>query len=348
MTDQKELPWTGERLVPSYVGDTAIEHLHRYAFAREYATQKTVLDIACGEGYGANLLADVAAEVIGVDIAVDAVDHANRKYGNRANLSFRVGSCTAIPLDSASVDVVVSFETLEHIGEQEQMLREIHRVLRNRGILVVSTPDKLQYTILPKSANPYHVRECFKDEFETLLAGSFSHVYMFEQRICHGSVVVPSSERALAGFWHYQGNFRSLTCSNGIAAALYNLAVATDDDLEPVHYASVFQGIDVPTEVEKLLADANRRASAAESQLQRLDVQLGGCEQQIDSLRQQVSELNAQREDHQRLRLQLQRVESDLNAITGSRAWAGVQRLRQVRGFVTHSWNSLTGGHRRA
>ena len=91
-----QLPWTGERYVPEVKGEIELEHLHRYAIARDLAYGKDVLDIACGEGYGSVLLASVARSVTGVDISEEAIAHASRKYV-RSNLSFVVGSCASIP-----------------------------------------------------------------------------------------------------------------------------------------------------------------------------------------------------------------------------------------------------------
>ena len=297
MTDKNELAWTGERLVPSHQGDTAIEHLHRYVFAREYVRDKDVLDIACGEGYGSHLLAEAAARVVGVDIAEDAVAHASRKYGRRSRLEFRAGSCTAIPLDDASVDVVVSFETLEHIDEQEEMLAEVRRVLRPGGSLIVSTPDKLYCTILPNNINPYHVRECFKEEFEELLGRFFGRVYLFEQKICHASVMAPSAGRPITSFRHYQGDFRRLMYTNGIAGPLFNLAVATDSDVEPQHHVSLFQGLDIPTEVEKHLAEASRNAAESQGQLHHLQGQLHHLQGQFHQREEDIRLLQQQRAD---------------------------------------------------
>ena len=73
---EKELEWTGERYVPQVPGNIRLEHLHRYLIAREFSHNRRVLDIACGEGYGSDLLATVASEVVGVDIAKDAIAHA--------------------------------------------------------------------------------------------------------------------------------------------------------------------------------------------------------------------------------------------------------------------------------
>ena len=82
------LVYDGERFVPGIGGVIEAEHLHRYLLAREIASGRDVLDVACGEGYGSNLIAEVAQSVIGVDIADSAVAHARGKYA-RPNLRFR-------------------------------------------------------------------------------------------------------------------------------------------------------------------------------------------------------------------------------------------------------------------
>ena len=135
------LPWTGERYVPQVTGQIQLEHIHRYLLAREYANEKDVLDIACGEGYGSAILAETARSVVGVDIAAEAVRHAATRY-RRDNVQFRLGSCIKIPLDSHSMDLVVSFEALEHLDEHKAMMAEIKRVLRPSGVLLISSPDK--------------------------------------------------------------------------------------------------------------------------------------------------------------------------------------------------------------
>src|SRR5512143_200188 len=107
-----DLPFTGERFLPAVTGEIAHEHWHRYAFARRFVAGRRVLDVACGEGYGSALLADVAADVIGVDVSPDAVAHARATYGGRRGLRFEAASATALPLPDGAVDAVVSFETL--------------------------------------------------------------------------------------------------------------------------------------------------------------------------------------------------------------------------------------------
>src|ERR1700722_4840339 len=90
------LPFTGERLTTTYGGQTEIEHLHRYLMAREWCRDKDVLDVESGEGYWTALLAQVARSAVGVEIARDAVDHANRAY-KAENLRFLLGDARSLP-----------------------------------------------------------------------------------------------------------------------------------------------------------------------------------------------------------------------------------------------------------
>src|ERR1700739_2502119 len=181
------MEFTGERFVPHLEGNIALEHLHRYSMPREIAKGMDVLDIACGEGYGSAMLAGVARRVFGVDISRDCIDCASIKY-RHPNLEFKVGSCSTIPLESASVDLVVSFEKMEPHDEHELMLAEIKRVLRATGILIISSPDKHEYSVVPAYTNPFHIKELHRSEFEKLIASRFKQIALFGQRIifCSG------------------------------------------------------------------------------------------------------------------------------------------------------------------
>ena len=166
------LEWTGERYLPEIPGNIRLEHVHRYLLAKELSGGRRVLDIACGEGYGSELLARTAAHVVGVDIVPAVVAHANRRY-RRQNLVFVAGSAAAIPIADHSVDLVVSFETLEHLDQHEDMMRDLKRILRPGGLLVMSSPDRRQYSDLPDYHNPFHTRELYRAEFEQLLGSRF-------------------------------------------------------------------------------------------------------------------------------------------------------------------------------
>lgn len=185
------MKFTGERYVPAETGEIRYEHLHRYAGCGPLLAGRHVLDIACGEGYGAAMLAASAASVTGVDISEDAIAHAARAYAGVPNLRFMAGSAAAIPLADASMDAVVSFETIEHLAEQEAMLAEIRRVLRPDGFLVLSSPNKDVYAKYNGAHNEYHVRELRLDELRALLSTRFGAVRYYAQRMAVVSAIVP-------------------------------------------------------------------------------------------------------------------------------------------------------------
>src|SRR5688572_13586982 len=160
------MTFTGERFTPECVREIWYEHWHRYAFALPLARGRRVLDAACGEGFGSALLAGAATSVIGVDIDPQAVSHARGRYGARAGLDYREADCTRLDaLPEASFDLIVSFETLEHVAEQERMLDGFARLLAPDGVLLVSTPDKRTYSDDTGFRNEYHVRELYREEF---------------------------------------------------------------------------------------------------------------------------------------------------------------------------------------
>ncbi|MEH2305905.1 methyltransferase domain-containing protein [Nostoc sp.] len=180
---------TGERYVPSLNGQIKYEHLHRYALCVDYVAGKNVLDIACGEGYGCALLADVAESVVGVDINSEVVEYATKEYSTHKNIRFMVGSCDSVPLPDNSFDVVTSFETIEHHDKHEEMMQEIKRVLKPSGVLIISSPNRLTYSDEPKYSNPFHVKELYYDELTALLKGYFGYVEIYGQRMAIGSFI---------------------------------------------------------------------------------------------------------------------------------------------------------------
>ncbi|HEX2015144.1 MAG TPA: methyltransferase domain-containing protein [Solirubrobacteraceae bacterium] len=168
---------TGERLIPeAYQGELVhAEHLARYRLAARLASGRRVLDAACGEGYGSAMLdAAGAAEVIGVDIDAATVRHARERYA----LDAREGDVTALPLPDSCMDLVVSFETIEHVAEPERALDEFRRVLAPDGVLLVSTPNTREYL----DDNPFHLRELTTEEFLGALRERFTHVRALYQQ----------------------------------------------------------------------------------------------------------------------------------------------------------------------
>lgn len=182
MTESTSLEFTGERFTPECVREMAYEHWHRYAFAASLVADKVVLDAACGEGYGSHLLSAHARMVTGVDIDPEAVEHARHRYGSE-RLTFECASCLDLPLADDSVDVVVSFETLEHLAEHTALMSEFRRVLKPDGFVLVSSPDRKTYSDETGYENPFHVRELYREEFEQLLHAHFPTVRLLGQKL---------------------------------------------------------------------------------------------------------------------------------------------------------------------
>ena len=171
---------TGERMVPESSDlFTFWEHVYRYAFASRFVKGKRVLDIACGEGYGAAALQKAgAAHVIGVDVSESVCLHARRKYG----LDARRGTAEQIPLPDGSVEVIVSFETIEHVPEPHRFLDECVRILAPGGRLIISTPDKEVYGKQRDVKNPFHCSEMTQEEFSSSLGSRFRDTRIYTQR----------------------------------------------------------------------------------------------------------------------------------------------------------------------
>ena len=131
--------------------------------------------------------------VTGADIAQSAVDHARARYAAVTNLDFRQADCAALPFADASFDAVVSFETIEHIVAQEPFLDEIRRVLRPDGLLILSCPNKAEYSDRLGVTNEFHVRELYRDELAALIAPRFAHALWYGQRPSFYSVVWPEA-----------------------------------------------------------------------------------------------------------------------------------------------------------
>lgn len=135
------------------------------------------------------LLAGVAADVIGVDVDIAAIRHATSRYGERTNLRFVQGSCASLPLADASIELAISFETIEHISEQEAMLAELRRVLVADGILIISSPNKATYSDESGGVNDYHIRELSREELQSMLAARFPQQAWYGQRVLAHSVL---------------------------------------------------------------------------------------------------------------------------------------------------------------
>jgi ubiquinone/menaquinone biosynthesis C-methylase UbiE len=282
--------FTGERYIPSEDGQIKYEHLHRYALCLEFVSGKAVLDLACGEGYGAALMANVAKSVTGVDISGDTVEYARHRY-HRQNLSFIVGSCEKVPLQDASVDIVTSFETIEHHDRHEEMMQEIKRVLKPGGLLIISSPNRLTYSDEQNYSNPFHIKELYFDEFDTLLGHYFKHVQMYGQRLATGSFVYSLENSTEQHLKTYTGNIDHLTRqAPSLPAPIYFVAICSD---EPVIKPNVANSVyidgqddlfkktdDEKVELARLAQDHLKQTEEWADEISKLEAQLSELETQ--------------------------------------------------------------------
>jgi len=251
--------FTGERLTSARGGQVMVEHYHRYLLARDHCVGGAVLDIAAGEGYGTALLAQVASTAVGIEIDRATVAAAHHAFA-RPNLSFLVADARAIPLADASMDVVVSFETLEHFAEHDQFLTECRRVLRPEGLLIVSTPDRDVYSRSGTAPNPFHARELDRGEFEALLRRHFGNVSIVRQRPMIGSAILADGRMATVRVFEMP-DAAHFEAADSLTKAPYLIAFASDGAV-PAAAASVFvQRDDLDTDAEqRAAAEAERLA----------------------------------------------------------------------------------------
>jgi SAM-dependent methyltransferase len=186
------MKFTGERFLSELeIPEISYEHWNRYLFARQFVKDKIVLDIACGEGYGSFLLSNIAGQVIGIDIDQETINFANNKYV-RNNLKFKVGSATHLSLlQNNFFDVIVSYETIEHIAEDDQnlFLQEVKRTLKHDGIFIVSTPNKKLYSDTRCYDNEFHIKEFYFEDFNIFLKSHFKYVDFLGQTVEMGAYI---------------------------------------------------------------------------------------------------------------------------------------------------------------
>lgn len=308
------MKFTGERYVPSERGVIQYEHIHRYAAAQAYCKDKIVLDIASGEGYGSALLSSSAKKVSGVDIDPDSIKYASVKYSHHDNLEFLLGSCARIPLSDSSIDVVTSFETIEHHNQHEEMMTEIRRVLKPDGSLIISSPNKLIYSDNCNYQNPYHIKELYYHEFKNLLSRHFKYVWIGGQRIASSSFLVPVEE--------YQNDE---TLLESLSSNLDGLSHKVISLSRPMYFVAI--------------------CSATKNQLFRPSIYLDFSDdlyaQDVESLQRTQADLQRTQADLQHTQAELVRVRADWQQDQGHIEWMKSSKFWRARDIYKRIKSSL-------
>jgi ubiquinone/menaquinone biosynthesis C-methylase UbiE len=305
-----EITDTGERMIPAFHKGSFIygEHLARYEAVRELVAGKVVLDIASGSGYGTQILAESAKKVYGVDVSEDSVEYAKHHFGGK-NIEFKVGDAVTIPLDDDSVELVVCYETIEHIKDYEQFLREIKRVLQPGGRLILSTPNEDEF----HEGNHFHLHEFRLQELKDLLAKHFSHQQWSYEDTWLYSAVISEEHFTDEPTWRLQ---TMKTVAAAPEQALYFMVVCADEPIEPDQ---------VPAE----LGVITQRWSAKEQMEIEQDYR-----RRIQELVDQIPETEEMKSRLNALQKELKETQTHLDGIIYSKSWTVVKALRKLRRIV--------------
>ncbi len=172
------LALTGERTLPDVPAENYWfrRHLVAYEWIAARVAGGRVLDMACGEGYGSDVLADSALRVVGLDANPEAHEHARLRY-TASNVTFERGLVETYG-ESGSFDAVVFLQTIEHVFDPVAVLEHLRSLLRPGGAVYVSTPNLLTLAAkgAEKSGNPWHLKEYRAEEFRSLCRSVFASV----------------------------------------------------------------------------------------------------------------------------------------------------------------------------
>lgn len=193
-TQYNHMEFTGERLV---INDQVKElhtkvfqeHVMRYDFASRFVKDKLVLDAACGAGYGVKMF-EIAGvrQVTGVDVSEESIRYASAHYLG-PNTRFLTADILSLPFDNETFDLVTSFETIEHIRSGADWIRESARVLKDGGLLIISTPNRSLHSpglyFSEKPRHTYHLFEYNLSEFVGELLTEYDIAELYGQTFVH-------------------------------------------------------------------------------------------------------------------------------------------------------------------
>lgn len=178
---------TGERCCPDYADGNFTNHFKVYRFASQFCDGKDVLDVGCGTGYGSSFLAGSARLVVGIDVSKSALRYARAHY-QQSNLSFHKMNAEALEFADQKFDFIISTENFEHLRDQRANLREMSRVLKDDGTLLLATPN---HEMFVGENNPYHTHEITYEELLQMVRGFFSEYVIAE------NLLQPSTKEGL-------------------------------------------------------------------------------------------------------------------------------------------------------
>ena len=288
---------------PTASAEAAYDHSTRYRLAERYVEGKEVIDMGCGAGDGTHRLAGAAHSVLGVDISEDAVAHASSHY-QAPNLRYEVGNVTDLPYEDESFEAAVSFKTIEHLEDPEQLVLQAKRLLKGDGVLVVSTPNRQTYSIDRNRMNPHHVSEMYPLEFRELLERNFEHVQMYWQGALAGSVIAPDPEElpedGQVTLESAQFSLPAPAFGRGFPETLYMVAVCTNGEA-PEPLREPFMVLDRDRYIYEVHEDLlhyqhmYRNHLTSPLEIQQMNKLLQEANNQVERVRQEMSAMQSTR-----------------------------------------------------
>lgn len=193
-TEYTHMEFTGERLVindqvKQHYAKVFHEHVMRYDFASRFIKDKIILDAACGAGYGVKMF-EIAGvrQATGIDISAESIRYASSHYQG-PNTRFLIADILSLPFANETFDIVISFETIEHIPNGADWIRESARVLKDGGLLIISTPNRVLHSpgiyFGEKPRHTYHLFEYSLPEFVGELLTEYDIAELYGQTFVH-------------------------------------------------------------------------------------------------------------------------------------------------------------------
>lgn len=188
------MEYTGERVIPDLMKPSdglLLEHLARYQFSSYYIRGK-VLDIACGSGYGSHMLAVLVKkridQLIAVDFEPQTIRYAHKRY-NHPRVEYQCENAIdpLLPQKLGTFDAIISFETFEHLQEEDQFLANLYDMLNPGGTLIISTPFGKGRG--KPCGSPFHIHQLTVKEFKQLFS-RYKEVSFFQQK---GVLIMPQN-----------------------------------------------------------------------------------------------------------------------------------------------------------